>query len=358
MSKFIEFPCANCGSELSYDSEKEGLTCLHCTSLFPIEKSNIQITEQPIETFKSAFFQPTPAEKKDTYRCKKCGKENTPESAKVFFECIQCGYNIVNESAYHTKSIVPSAIIPFSISKQEALEAFQSWIGEGFWNDGDLKKLSLTEKLEGHYVPFWTFDCHTENDWSGQAGTYYYETETYTDAQGNTQHRSVRQVRWSHRSGNFSEFFNDILICGNASISQEMVASVYPYSLEKLLPINSNYIAGWEASAFDKDLASCYTLSRETIRNTVYQLASNALGGDTQRFLNVDTIESRETYKHIVLPVWICQYLFKGKNYTFVVNGQTGSISGQKPLSTSKIVIAVIIAILIIVAIVMAVNSQ
>ena len=61
---------------------------------------------------------------------------------------------------------------------------------------------------------------------------------------------------------------------------------------------------------------------------------------------------SEETFKHILLPVYVSSYRYNGKEYNFFVNGETGTISGSRPYSFWKIFFAVVFAILLIVTIV------
>ncbi|SDC34285.1 hypothetical protein [Niabella drilacis] len=351
MQAFEEYPCPNCGSELNYDAAKSSLKCLHCGAVFAIQKSTEVIEERNISIFKDAETIPIAPIQVAVYRCSKCGQETQEAGDVAFFECRNCGNNVVNPAAYTTRSISPAGIIPFKISKQDALDRFAQWIGKGFWNDSDLKKLSLTDKLEGHYVPFWTFDCQTGNQWSGYSGRYYYETVRRRNASGEEVTEQVRHTNWTWRTGSFELFFDDVLVCGNKAIPQDRINDIYPYLLNDVVVFNDEYLLGWNARAYDKDLSETYRLARTIMDRKIEQEAISRLAEDTYRDLRVQTDYSGETFKQIILPVWLCQYLFKGKTYQFIINGQTGVISGTKPLSVSKIATAVVIAVLIIAAI-------
>lgn len=350
MQALEEYPCPSCGSELNYDAVKKSLKCLHCGTVIPIQSSTEVLKEQPISVFKEAEKIPIAAVPVVVYKCSKCGQETQEAGDIAFFECRNCGNNVVNPEAYATRSISPAGIIPFKISKQDALDRFANWIGKGFWNDSDLKKLSLADQLEGHYVPFWTFDCQTENDWSGYSGRYYYETVRRRNANGEEITEQVRHTDWTWRSGSFSRFFDDVLVCGNKTIPQERINAVYPYQLQDLVVFDEEYLLGWNARAYDKDLPETYLLARRLMDREIAAEAVSRLTADTYRDLNVQTAYSAETFKQVILPVWLCRYLFKGKTYHFIINGQTGVISGNKPLSVSKIATAVVIAILVIAA--------
>lgn len=348
MSTLKEFPCPNCNSELNYDADKSGLSCLHCNSVFPINIEKALIKEIDIESFRTLMFQVEKDNYQLDYSCSKCGKTNTVSSSLSFFECENCGNNVINTAAYQEKKVSPQGIIPFAVSKEKAMSTFNEWIGKGFWNDSDLKKISLINNLKGLYIPFWTFDCTTFNQWSGQSGTYYYETEYYTDEEGNEQSKSVQRTRWHYKEGEFTHHSNDILITDNQEIEQNLIDKVYPYHLDQLVPMDNSYLLGWNAKTYENKMEECYNLYKERVEEEITAMSAEDLKDDTYSDLQVTTTFSNETYKHIILPIWYCTYLFKGKNYFFIINGQTAKIYGDKPLSTTKITFAIILAIMII----------
>ena len=59
--------------------------------------------------------------------------------------------------------------------------------------------------------------------------------------------------------------------------------------------------------------------------------------GDEVRDLNILTKYSKQTYKHILLPVWNATYRYKNKTYRYMVNGETGHVIGYVPRSAWKI---------------------
>ena len=71
------------------------------------------------------------------------------------------------------------------------------------------------------------------------------------------------------------------------------------------------------------------------------------IGGDRQRIHQIRTDVSNVTFKHVLLPVWVAAYTWRGESYRFVVNGQTGRVAGERPWSPWKIAAAVILALLL-----------
>jgi hypothetical protein len=61
----------------------------------------------------------------------------------------------------------------------------------------------------------------------------------------------------------------------------------------------------------------------------------------------MDVAVTDTTFKHILLPVWLAAYKYRGKSYRFVVNGRTGRVQGERPYSAIKIAFAVIAGLII-----------
>ena len=71
------------------------------------------------------------------------------------------------------------------------------------------------------------------------------------------------------------------------------------------------------------------------------------IGGDRQRIHDIDTSITDVTFKHVLLPVWLAAYKYRGKTYRFVVNGQSGRVQGERPYSAWKIATAVALGLII-----------
>ena len=87
------------------------------------------------------------------------------------------------------------------------------------------------------------------------------------------------------------------------------------------------------------------------------QLCAAQVPGDTHRNLDVSADYSAQTYKHILVPVWVLSYNYGSKSFQIVINGYTGAIAGKYPLSWIKIMLA-ILAVLIVVGIFVALQNQ
>jgi DNA-directed RNA polymerase subunit RPC12/RpoP len=287
------------------------------------------------------------------YKCNRCGSQSVFTTETPTFVCSFCNYEAVNPVAYKTRIIQPSGMVPFMIDRQQSLTIFKTWLGKGWLAPNDLQEFARHDALHGIYLPFWTYDAQTDSEWSGYGGRYYYETEYYTDSQGKRQSRQVQRTEWIYRSGDYEHFFDDILIGGADELSQQEYESIFPYKLEELVNFDARYLSGWKADVYDIAVHDGYEKAEAIMKDAIYEACADLCRIDTYRDLDVNTSYSDQTYKHILLPIWLCSYVYKNKNYHFLINGQTGRIHGKKPLSAIKVTLLVLAILAVIVAIVL-----
>ena len=101
----------------------------------------------------------------------------------------------------------------------------------------------------------------------------------------------------------------------------------------------NEYIAVFLAKGYTVDLDDGFTEARSNMDRVIARDVRFDIGGDRQRVHHIDTIVSDVTFKHILLPVWLAAYEYRGKTYRFVVNARTGRVQGERPYSTWKIAI-------------------
>jgi hypothetical protein len=294
-------------------------------------------------------------------KCKNCGGEQTLPANLYASACIFCGTPLTSKS-YAQRLIKPKSIVPFKVTKTEAQNKWRAWI-KGLWMAPNaLKKYVQSDGgIKGLYVPYWTFDANTFTTYSGQRGDNRTESYTTTNSSGErvTQTRIVTD--WTSVSGEVSYFHNDVLVSGTSTstigkqsnadaqqalaqlggVGQKLLSSMSgklrTWNTAELVPYLDEYISGFQAEAYSVDLKSAFAEGKQQIESTVQSLVRQDIGGDQQRISSLNTQYSHLTFKHILLPMWMSAYLFKGKTYRFVVNGQTGEVEGESPKSGWKI---------------------
>ena len=115
-----------------------------------------------------------------------------------------------------------------------------------------------------------------------------------------------------------------------------------------LKPYDPAYVSGWTVERYQIDLIAAAKASRERMMDDTRALCSRQVPGDTQRNLQVNANFSRQTFKHILAPVWLMTYVYSSKDYQVIINAVTGKIDGEYPKSWIKITLAVIAVLIVI----------
>jgi len=147
----------------------------------------------------------------------------------------------------------------------------------------------------------------------------------------------VQKVRWEFRSGTHQGYYDDELVCASRGLHEKILKKIYPYHLNALAHYKPEYLSGFQAEAYTIDPRACWNTARASMDQKERAACSRMLDGDTQRGLSVNSEYNNIKWKHILLPVYIAAYAYGKKVYRFMVNGQTGEVQGESPLSWWKI---------------------
>ncbi|HHG84265.1 MAG TPA: hypothetical protein ENJ82_05895 [Bacteroidetes bacterium] len=352
LEQIIHIDCQSCGAEMVYDPEKQELLCDHCGDTQALPRGNELVVERSFsEAMQLGAESLGFGMETKVFHCNNCGAETAVKTVEVSFECPFCTSTNINEEARATRVIRPSGVLPFKVPRKDALAAFRIWIKKGLFAPRKLKRLAKLEKIHSVYLPFWTYDAETRSQWSAMAGHYYYVTETYTDSNGNVNTRQVRKTRWVSASGYYEHFFDDVLVLGSHGLNQDFAEKVFPFKLNEVVNYDSRYILGHESEVYQRDVNRGFEVAEDKMDSHIRSAIIREIPGDTYRSLNINTHKSGLTFKHLLLPIWIAAYRYRKKVYRFLVNGQTGKISGKKPVSVGKVILAILLGLAVIVAV-------
>jgi DNA-directed RNA polymerase subunit RPC12/RpoP len=347
------WPCAQCGAQLRYAPGQTSLTCGHCGHVQAIVAETPWSRAKALQELDLAKGLHDDLATGDmvevrTSSCPNCGAQVEISGATHATECPFCATPVVLDTGTH-RLIKPQAVLPFVLSEPEARKAMIAWMGSLWFAPGTLLEYARKGRaMTGIYTPFWTFDSDTASQYSGQRGEYYYETRTVTvrvNGRNEQRQEQVRHTRWYPASGRVARDFNDMLVMASHSLPPRLGDELTPWDLGKLLPYSPEYLAGFEAEGYTVLLADGHAQARDRMADVIRSDVRRDIGGDEQRITAIDTNWSDETFKHILLPVWMAAYRYNGKSYRFVVNGQTGEVQGERPWSIWKIAFAALLVL-------------
>jgi hypothetical protein len=198
------------------------------------------------------------------------------------------------------------------------------------------------------YVPYWTFDAKVQCGWEAEAGHYYYVNEEYRDNKGRRQVRQARKVRWEAAAGEIDHFFDDEPVSGTRGVEPDLLKQVEPFPTNELLPYDTGYLSGHVVEHYQVVLVDAYKQSQEAMHRKLEELCAAEVPGDTHRNLRIRPNYSAQTFKHVLLPVWLLTYTYGTKAFQVVVNGYTGRMAGRYPKSAWKIFFVALAAIVVV----------
>ncbi len=350
------WPCAQCGAQLRYAPGQTSLTCEHCGHHQQIAQEQPRSRARALQELDLARGLRDDLAAADmvqirTTSCPNCGAKVEITDATHASECPFCDTPVVLDTGTE-RHIKPQAVVPFVLTEAEARAALVRWMGSLWFAPGTLLEYARKGRaLTGIYVPFWTFDAESDSRYSGERGEYYYESRTVNvRVNGRMQRREerVRKTRWYSASGRVSRDFNDVLVMASRSLPPRLGNELTPWDLGALTGYAPEFLAGFRAEGYTVPLADGLSEARDRMAEVIHGDVRQDIGGDEQRVHSVDTDWSEETFKHILLPVWMAAYKYGGKSYRFLVNGQTGEVQGERPWSVWKIAFAVIFVALLI----------
>lgn len=341
------FPCAQCGGVLRFVPGQQRLTCEYCGHAQDIPRMDDAARVKTLQSldYHQAVAQALPQSEMEETRVLSCGTcgaqvEFAPETHAT--ECPFCATPVVAGTGTH-RHIKPQAVIPFALSKQQAYTRLRAWLrGRWFAPDG-LKTYARSDgQLSGLYVPYWAFDAHTQSRFQGEKGTYH--DVTVAGPKGKPERQ--RQIRWTPAAGQVARTFHDVLVMAARSLPRAMAQRLEPWTLSELELYSPKYLSGFRAEAYTVDLPEGFALAQERMAEAIRADVRRAIGGDEQRIHSISTTHADERFKHLLLPIWMAAYRYKGRSYRFIVNGQTGRVQGERPWSAWKIAGAVVMVLL------------
>ena len=344
--------CPECGGKGEWDPGKRMLLCPYCGSEFtrdappPLPTS---IRELDLEDMLSRLGGASSAVRTSqrSVQCTHCHAVLTRDAAHVGQSCDFCGSPEMLDYEQTEAPIHPESLLPAIISKEQAYHSLKAFLSSRWFAPNDLKNRNLVDRIHGVYLPYWTFDASAECPWTAESGTYYYVTVTERGPNGQTRTRQDRRIRWSPASGHVSTAFDDILVHASRGVDPTILGKLEPFPTSDLVPYETRYVSGWDVEQYQIPLLQAARTGFGIMESLLREMCAREVPGDTYRNLSISPSFSNKTFKHILCPVWIIAYQYRGKPYQGALNAVTGQTYAHFPLSAWKVAFAVILGLIV-----------
>jgi predicted RNA-binding Zn-ribbon protein involved in translation (DUF1610 family) len=325
------FDCPQCGANTSWRAAVGGTQCDFCGFVQRSEAEAVGYAAKAGEFTLEALRigdQGWGVDRSEI-ECGSCGAAFTVAAGAMAATCPFCGSHQVHVRQQATAGHRPGHLIPFGVEGEAATASARAWLGKGWVHPAGLREMSKIAQFTGVYVPFWVFDCRIQGSWRCEVG--HHRTRRRSD--GTTESYTV----WEWKQGPIDIPWVGKLVPGTSHLSSIVLGRVEPFPLEQLVEYRSEFLAGWSAQAYDVTLPDAWVTGRRELLEQSKEWCKATAGGDTQRNFSAKLDLDDETWKHVLLPVHVSAYKFRGETFQVMVNGVTGEVGGQKPVAWWKI---------------------
>lgn len=342
MGATYEYKCPCCGGALSFDAETQNVKCPYCDTEFETEslkECDEGWQEEQVE-WKSGGTEWSEEEKErlSVYLCEACGGELVSEETTASSFCPYCGNPVIFKGRL-AGGLKPDYIIPFKFEKEKVNERFSAFVKGKILLPRAFRHECKTEEIKGLYVPFWIYDA----DVTGRV--QYRATKTRYWSDGNYDYTEVRHYSVL-RGGEIG--FDHIPVDGSKKMDDTLMESIEPYRFSDAVAFQSAFLSGFYTDKYDVSQEETFPRANERIR----QGTEDALRDTVQGYDSVTTEKSsvrlnRSEVNYTLYPVWMMQKSWRDKTYTYAINGQTGKVAGDLPMSVGRLILFTLLIALI-----------
>lgn len=325
----VQMKCPNCGGSVVFDPKTQMHVCEYCQSEFTAEEMQQNSGEQDNVFVPSSEEQAEFNNHTNLYICDSCGAEIIADDNTAATFCYYC-HSPVTLKGRLSGECRPEMIIPFKHTREQAMLNYKEWCKKKWFLPRDYTSFSTLEKITGIYVPFWLADCKVDARLDANAKIIH----TYTSGDYNvtrTKHFKVGRAARIEYDG--------VPADGSKKIEDALMDAIEPFDYTKFEPFSMSYLSGFFADKYDVSKEEVLPNIRNRISSSAENILRDSIVGYTSvvpEFKNVRLI--RTNWHYAMLPVWFMNYQYKGKDYEFAMNGQTGKIEGYLPVSVPKVI--------------------
>ena len=323
----IIYKCPGCGSAMEFNSQTQKIGCPSCGMQLDVEEYEKNYKSYETEESETQESSKTDTEGMKIYHCSTCGAELVADQYTSATFCSFCGNPTLMQDRLQG-SFQPSTIIPFKIDKNKAVDIYKSWCKKGPLTPGELSKQSTIEKISGIYVPFWLYN------YSAGTSMHANAEKVRTTRKGDTEYTYTDHFQVYR---DVSAIFERIPADASEKMPDDAMDKLEPYNYADMTQFAMPYLSGYLSERYNYTADQMQERATDRANKYITELARSTITG----YSNVTVLSNNirmnpKGSEYALLPVWMLNYRFKNKNFQFMLNGQTGKIVADRPISKGK----------------------
>lgn len=314
------FPCPGCGDNLRFDIPTQQMHCRSCGGYFDV----MGIKEETLATENSEeekdFFETT------VFSCPQCGGEMIGDETDATMVCSYCGANNVLETRL-SKEKRPNYIIPFKVTREAAKEALTNKLKKNLFAPGSYKKIDKIDSFRAIYVPYFAYNYTYNNPLainavkSRRSGDYIIKDNFRIN---------------SYLRGKYLGLSRD----ASSSFYDDVAGAVGPFDVRDTKHFHSGFLSGFYADIADvpNNIYSAETkeIAEADIEKRIEEFGKQQNTGEvTVKKADHPVVPGDRDL--MMYPVWFLTYKIKNRVAYATVNGQSGKVAADIPISFAKL---------------------
>lgn len=347
-AQITNYQCPACTGPLHFDGAVGKLVCDYCDSMFAVEEiealykdkedaasaamaqeesTQASAAGEEFEEYQTGETWGADAAGMKAYNCPSCGAELICDATTAATSCPYCGNPTVVPGKFRDM-LKPDYVIPFRLDKDAAVRALKKYYKGKKLLPKAFEDQNHIEEIKGVYVPFWLFNGRVEGDVSFRA------VRTTAVTRGN-ERITTNEYFDVRRAGTLE--YRRIPADASSKMPDEHMDAIEPFDYDELKPFSTAYLPGFLADVYDVSVDECGKRAQQRAVNTMGAMLQQTVKGYTTCSVSTSNYRIRKgRADYALMPVWLLSTRYNNKNYLFAMNGQTGKLIGDLPVSKGR----------------------
>ena len=321
--------CSSCGGTLRYDIASYGLVCDFCGTVKRLHRpeEGAAIGEFDFATALRGSSANWGVSRR-LVTCKSCGAQMLYDSDQMSGMCPYCGSAVVLTAEDADCGVAPTAIIPFTLTKEQITEKFYRWNKFAFWSPEKFRRGKFLSDLVPLYVPYWTFEADAVTAYSGRFG--------HTTGSGDNE-----RTTWYQKTGIAEKHISEFNVCGSRKFfNDKMLNSTVSFKSSECLPYTPETLSGMAAEIYTIGIDEAWNYAKTVgLKKEIMESARENEHADCYTNLYYSTEFYNVKFKYVLVPVYLAGCKYGGKIYNVVASGTNGRGKCDRPISIAKFII-------------------
>lgn len=338
------YQCLACGGPLRFDGATQKLVCDHCDSAFDVATVEAEYAARQakadaaaaqagatggVATDQAASEATVTDDGLVQYICSSCGAELVSDGTTAVTKCPYCDNPTVVPGVLQD-AFKPDLVIPFKLDHDRATQALSDFYKGKKFLPKEFSSNNRIQEIQGVYVPFWLYDARA----NGQG--YYEGRQVRTYTQGDERITETKYFDCS-RAGTLD--FVRVPVDGSSKMPDTHMDAIEPFDYSELVPYSVAYLPGYLADRYDQDCTACsHRAENRMVESMKATLEDTVTGYDSVSCKSCDVGVDWGKSQYAMFPVWLLNTKWNGEDFLFAMNGQTGKLVGNLPVSMAKVI--------------------